>query len=182
MRRIRQLATVTLLLVPLVPLTTAAAQQLSEVAPGARVRLRAPGVVAGRYSGTVLSRTADTLVVARTGGAPVRVPVSSLTSVEVSRGESRLMGAGKGALWGGAIGLGIGFLAAAAGEEDDFDGDSDGEVVIGSALGGAIWGVIIGAIVGSERWDRYDLPTRTSLVLPVQPGRFGLGLRVAVGH
>jgi hypothetical protein len=60
---------------------------------------------------------------------------------------------------------------------------SKAEFVVQAFAGGAIWGAIIGAIVGSERWDRYDLPTRTSLVFPIAPGGgAGLGVRVAVGR
>jgi hypothetical protein len=181
MRPLRPLV-LSLLLAPFLQPVVAQAQPLSEVAPGARVRIRAPGVVAGRYVGTVLSRTPDTLVVAGSSASSVRVPLSSLTSVEVSRGSSRARGAGKGALWGGGIGLGVGFLAAAAGSSDDYDGGSDGELVASGLFGGVVWGVIIGAIVGSERWDRYDLPTRTSLVVPFAPGRRTLGIRIAMGR
>lgn len=183
MGRIRTVVVVALLMLasPLL-LTAVGAQPLSEVAPGARVRIRAPGIVAGRYTGTVLSRTSDTIVVASSAAASVRVPVGSLTSVEVSRGRSRARGAGKGALWGGGIGIGLGVLAAAAGSAEDYGGESDAEVITGSILGGAIWGALIGAIVGSERWERYDLPARTSLRLPAAPGRIAVALAVAIGR
>jgi hypothetical protein len=178
---------VSVLLLASLVLATAGAQPFSELAPGARVRIRAPGIVAGRYTGTVLSRTADTLVVASSAAAVARVPVSSLTSVEVSRGKSRSRGALKGIAWGAPIGLVVGLLAAAALSSDPNYGGleetSKGEFVAQSFAGGAIWGAIIGAIAGSERWDRYDLPTRTSLLFPIIPGGgAGLGVRVAVGH
>ena len=186
MRRVREIA-VSVLLLALLPLATADAQPLSELAPGARVRIRAPGIVAGRYTGTVLSRTADTLVVASSAAASVRAPISSLTSVEVSRGKSRSRGALKGIAWGAPIGLGAGLLTAAALSSDPdyggLDGVSKGEFVGQALVGGAIWGAIIGAIVGSERWDRYDLPARTSLLFPITPGGGArLGARVAVGR
>jgi hypothetical protein len=186
MRRCREIV-VSVLLLGSLPLATVGAQPLSELAPGARVRIRAPGIVAGRYTGTVLSRTADTLVVASSAAAAARVPVSSLTSVEVSRGKSRSRGVLKGIAWGAPIGLVVGLLAAAALSSDpDYGGleeTSKGEFVAQSFAGGAIWGAIIGAIAGSERWDRYDLPTRTSLWRPITPGGGArLGVRVAVGR
>jgi hypothetical protein len=185
MRRFREIVA-SLLLLQSLPLASAGAQPLSELAPGARVRIRAPGIVAGRYTGTVLSRTADTLVVASSAAASARVPVSSLTSVEVSRGKSRSRGAFKGIAWGASIGLGVGLLTAAALSSDPSyggpDGQSKGELVAQALGGGAVWGVIIGAIVGSERWVRYDLPARTSL-FPITPGGGArLGVRVAVGR
>jgi hypothetical protein len=167
-----------LTLVIAVPWSSTPAQPLAEVAPGARVRIQAPGIVAGRYAGTVLARTPDTLVVASAAAGAVRVPIASLTSVEVSRGRSRSLGAMKGAAWGAGIGLAIGLVTA--GVADDQGYGSGGEYVVFNALGGAVWGAIIGAIAGSERWDRYDLSRRTSLVLP-RPGHSpGLGLRVAI--
>ncbi|MEO8563136.1 MAG: hypothetical protein ABI601_13720 [bacterium] len=39
-----------------------------EIQPGARVRITAPGVVAGRYVGTVLTRSGDTLTVGSPNG------------------------------------------------------------------------------------------------------------------
>ena len=174
--RLQSLAASSLLLVLLLS-AVADVQQLPEVAPGARVRIRAPGVVAGSYTGTVLSRSADTLVVAGSAAAAVRVPIASLTQVEVSRGRSRSRGASKGALWGAGIGLAIGVVTM--GIADDANYGSQGEYVAFNAVGGAIWGVIIGAIVGSERWDGYQLPLRASLVRPAGPGD-RIGLRLAL--
>jgi hypothetical protein len=125
MRRCREIV-VSVLLLGSLPLATVGAQPLSELAPGARVRIRAPGIVAGRYTGTVLSRTADTLVVASSAAAAARVPVSSLTSVEVSRGKSRSRGVLKGIAWGAPIGLAVGLLAAASLSSDPDYGGLEG--------------------------------------------------------
>ena len=165
------------------PVASASAQPLSELAPGARVRVQAPGIVAGRYTGTVLSRTADTLVVASSAAAAVRVPIAALTSVEVSRGRSRSRGALKGVAWGAPIGLAVGLLLGAAASGDEFaDGGSRSEFVAASIFSGALWGVIIGAIAGSERWDQYELPRRAALLIPWDPRGGRLGLRVALGR
>ncbi|MBA3671386.1 MAG: hypothetical protein H0W68_05120 [Gemmatimonadaceae bacterium] len=76
--------------------TPAVHAQIGELQPGVRVRLSAPGAVAEGYEGTLISRTADTLVVAGGKVAPVRVPVSAITGLELDRGKSH----GKGALRG----------------------------------------------------------------------------------
>ncbi|MFN2566738.1 MAG: hypothetical protein ABR499_17210, partial [Gemmatimonadaceae bacterium] len=130
MRRLRIVVAGLLVLLPFLPLDAARAQQFSELAPGARVRIQAPGIVAGRYTGTVLSRTTDTLVVASSAAASARVPITALTSVEVSRGRSRSRGALKGIAWGGSIGLGIGLVAAALSESEDYGpGESKAELI-----------------------------------------------------
>ena len=74
--------------------------QLTEVQPGARVRVEAPGIVAGRYVGTVLTRTADTVVVGNPHAVPLRIPFARITAIEISRGKSRTEGAISGIKWG----------------------------------------------------------------------------------
>lgn len=156
----------------------APAGQYAEVLPGARVRIIAPGVVAGRYVGTVLSRPGDTVVVASSGGAQVRVPIPSMTSLEVSRGKSRMAGFTRGIQWGTPIGLGFGLLTMSSVEGTD-QGDGEtwgrGEWAAYSALSGAIWGGIIGAVVGRERWDAYIPQGRVSVV----PHGRGVGVGLA---
>ena len=169
-----------LTLLLMVPWVGAPAQQLAELAPGARVRIEAPGVVAGRYSGTVLSRTPDTVVVASSAASIVRVPVSSLTSEEVSRGKSRSRGAMNGVPWGAGVGLVFGLLTS--GVSGDAGYGSKGEYLAFNVAAGAIWGALIGAIAGAERWDSFHLPRRTSLLLPVAPDRGGLAVRLVVEH
>lgn len=86
-----------------IPVRSAHAQMESLI-PGVRVRIRAPGSVSGRLTGTVLTRTSDSLSIATESGVPLHLPLSRLTAVEVSRGKSRSMGAMKGALWGAGVG------------------------------------------------------------------------------
>lgn len=156
----------------------AAHAQLTEIQPGARVRVRAPGIVAGRYTGTILSRNGDTLRVGSPNSVPVEVPVSRITMLEVSRGSSRSSGAVRGTLWGGAIGLGAGLVVAVTESNTETGGSSDRSVIVGYAtLSGFFYGAIIGAIVGREQWDSYDLPRRVSL--RVHPG--GVGTAIAFG-
>jgi hypothetical protein len=182
---LRSLRSVLLLLVVLAP---GARAQLAEAQPGARMRIQAPGIVAGRYVGTVLSRTADTLVLGSPNATPVRVPISRISSAEVSRGSSRGLGALQGLKWGVPIGLAIGVLAAVSSDNpDDYYcgslpdcGQSDGSykagLIGGGILGGAIWGAGIGALVGRERWERFDVTPRTSF--DVRHGRARLGFSV----
>lgn len=177
-----------LTLLVLVVLAPRARAQLAEAQPGSRVRIQAPGIVAGRYVGTVLSRTADTLVLGSTNAAPVQVPISRITTAEVSRGSSRGLGAVQGLKWGVPIGLAIGVLAAAGSDNPDnvyctgFDncGQSNGafraRVITGSIVGGAIWGAAIGALVGRERWERFDVAPRTSFDIRRDGARLGLAL------
>jgi hypothetical protein len=160
LRRYRAITVIAALLPFALPSANA---QLSELQPGARVRVTAPGIVANRYVGTVLSRSGDTLHLGGPNAAPVSVPLNRITSVEVSRGKSRLHGAGRGILWGAPIGLVIGLASANSLEDCTAFGCSDassgerGAYVLASALGGALWGAGIGALVGRERWEQFDL-------------------------
>lgn len=143
--------------------------QTTELQPGARIRVAAPGIVAGKYAGTLLSRSGDTLQIGGPNTAPLHVPLSGITSLEISRGTSRLRGAGRGILWGAPIGLVIGLASANSLEScSDFGcGDvSSAErsaYVVASIVGGAAWGAGIGALVGRERWEQFALLPRTSL-------------------
>lgn len=183
---LRSLRLTLLLLVALAPTSRA---QLAEVQPGSRVRIQAPGIVAGKYVGTVLSRTADTLVLGSSNAAPVQVPVARITSAEVSRGSSRGLGALQGLKWGVPIGLGLGVIAAAGSSNPDnvycsgFDncGQSDAafraRVITAGVVGGAFWGAAIGALVGRERWERFDVTPRSAFDYRDGRTRFGLAIR-----
>lgn len=146
--------------------------QVSELQPGARVRITAPGIVAGRYAATVLTRSTDTVRVSAPGKAPFDIPVGRITSLEVSRGNSRALGAVRGVLWGGGIGLAVGTIVATTDESSpNYNNLSAAEIIAYSTLSGGFYGAIIGAIVGRERWEAFEMPVRTSL--RVQPGRVG---------
>jgi hypothetical protein len=153
------------------------------VQPGARVRVEAPGIVAGRYVGTVLTRTADTITVGSPTGAPVVVPTSRLTGLEISRGKSRTAGAVRGMMWGVPIGLAAGLISLGAYEDCSSGGgcggaETKGTLVMLTALSGAAWGAAIGAIVGREAWDSYELGPRASI--GVLPHGVTLGMRLSL--
>ncbi|HKP15929.1 MAG TPA: hypothetical protein VJT85_07690, partial [Gemmatimonadaceae bacterium] len=84
-----------------------------------------------------------------------------------SRGKSRSAGALRGIMWGAPIGLGFGILGLGLAEDcvACTDEPSDAEVVGLFTLSGVIWGAGIGAIIGRERWERFQLATRASLLL-----------------
>jgi hypothetical protein len=157
--------------------------QLTEIQPGARVRIAAPGIVAGRYVGTVLTRSADTVELGAPGTSPIKVPIARITSVEVSRGSSRMLGAGRGVMWGAPIGLVIGIVAAAGTDADPYcydycstSGSYKAGIVAGSTVAGALWGAGIGAIVGRERWERFEIAPRTSFDSRSGRARFGFAM------
>jgi hypothetical protein len=171
-------------IVALAGMSTPARAQHSEVQPGARVRVQAPGIVAGRYVGTVLTRTADTVELGAPGTAPLKVPFARITSIEVSRGSSRLLGAGRGIAWGAPIGLVIGVIAAAGTESDPYcfdscstSGSDKAAIVTAGTVGGAFWGAVIGAIVGRERWERFDMTPQSSFNYRDGRTHFGAAVR-----
>jgi hypothetical protein len=144
--------------------------QLTEAQPGARVRVQAPGIVAGRYVGTVLVREPGMIRIGAQNAAPVDVPIDRITSLEISKGSSRLAGAGRGMKWGTAIGLALGVVVASTSSEESrtyWDGGyqkdttSKAEIVVWSVVGGALWGAGIGALFPKEQWERFDLAPRT---------------------
>jgi hypothetical protein len=145
--------------------------QLSEIQPGARVRVQAPGIVAGSFVGTVLQRTADTVRLGAPNALPIDVPVSRISSFEISRGNSRSLGAVVGTLWGAGIGLVLGAITAA----DAYYSDG-GTYIVASTISGGVWGAGIGALVGKERWDAFDLGARSTMTIVPSRGRVGVAI------
>ena len=139
---------------------SSAESQLNNLIPGVRTRLRAPSSINGRVTGTVIGRTADSLSIAMESGVAVRLPLSAITSVDISRGKSRSKGATKGALWGAGVGMLSGLFSDSSTEEDL----SRGEVFVAGVLSGVISGALIGALVQAERWERLEVPVHISLI------------------
>ena len=152
----------------LLALAPSSRAQFAEAQPGARVRVEAPGIVAGRYVGTVLTRDVGMVRLGSPNAQPLDVPIDRITSIEISRGKSRWAGVGRGAVIGTPIGLVSGLLLSATdaeartfNDEGRLDTLSRGEVILGGAFAGAIWGGIIGAFVPKERWERFALAPRS---------------------
>ncbi len=144
----------------LATVASAANAQASTVAPGDRIRLRAPEVVSGRLTGTVLSASRDTLTVSDDGRTRV-VPVSAITQLERSSGRSGGAGARKGLLWGTGIGLGLALLYTGFSDPACAEGTDD---CVSTATGFAVWtglgaavGLVVGAARGSEQWERVPI-------------------------
>lgn len=146
-------------LVLLLAMPTELRAQSTPLAPGHRVRISAPVIRGESFVGTVESLSADTLVV-RSLGARLAVPLSSLETIEVSRGRASRArafawtGAGVGAL----AGLVLGAVGHASCESDStcFFDDPFSELfaaalVVGGA--GAALGYFIGSQVEVERWE-----------------------------
>jgi len=181
--RTRSLSALAQSIVALAGIAVPVRAQQSEVQPGARVRIEAPGIVAGRYVGTVLTRSADTLELGTPKSAPIKVPVARITSLELSRGSSRSLGAVRGLVWGTPIGLVLGVLAAAGTSGDPYCYDNCGTsggykagLILGGTVSGALWGAGIGALVGREHWERFDVTPRTSFDAPQRRTTFGLAM------
>jgi hypothetical protein len=158
--------------------------QYTEAQPGTRVRVEAPGIVAGRFEGTVLSRDNDIVRVGSPNAAPVDVPMNRITSFEISRGRSRWAGVGRGASVGLPIGLVLGLLASTGDAEARTYWDaggrdtlSRGAIIAYGAFAGAFWGGAIGALIPKERWERFDVAPRTGF--DSRSRRLTIGLALA---
>jgi hypothetical protein len=155
------------LLLVLVLHASVVSAQFGEIRPGVRIRVDAPGVVADRLDATVISSTADTLMVASPDMAPLAVPVSRITSLEISRGRSRTKGAIFGAEIGGGIAVAFGLATMGdrcGGCKTSYQPNAVSYVLEGVSVY-AVTGAMIGAIAGRERWESFDLRQRTSIGL-----------------
>ena len=166
------------LVVLLIAFPQFAQAQYAEARPGARVRVEAPGVLASGHVATILARSADSLTLGSPDLAPLTIPVSRITRLELSRGTSRSEGAIRGAEWGAGVGvvLGLAFLPVAHSCRTCSDQSTDASIVTQMVLGSITWGVGIGALVGRERWERFDAGPRVSIA---GNGRIGLSLDLA---
>jgi hypothetical protein len=116
-----------------------------EVQLGSRVRLRTSDVPAG-VEGLVVALDDRVLTIAADKGVPVKVPVTSLTSLQVGSGKKR------NALKGFIIGAAVGLLGYALDDQREESG--------GLWLGSPLLGAGIGALVKTDRW--HDVPVRSS--------------------
>ncbi|HEX2078257.1 MAG TPA: hypothetical protein VHG08_11130 [Longimicrobium sp.] len=130
----------------------AGAQNAVDLRPEQRVRIVAPAAgITQPTVGTVVEMRGDTALLQMTA-SQVAVPVADITSIEWSRGTSRL----GGALIGGVIGGGVGYVAAGARTEvarsNRRELGSDTRLLFAGA--GAAAGVFLGSLIGEERWRR----------------------------
>lgn len=138
-------------------------------------------MAAGRYTGTVLQRTADSLLVGSADAPPFGVALARITRMDVSRGRSASAGAKRGFLIGAAVGLVAGVVGSVALLSEEPEGSVAAlvvpfVVVTEAVLGGAI-GAASGAVVKREVWNGYT-PTETRVGVAMQDGTVRVGLQL----
>jgi hypothetical protein len=127
------------------------AQQEMPVEPGDRVRVSAPGVLAGQVVGTIKELSPDTCVLQVEGRPwPVALPLASVTQLEVSRGHKSKSGIG--ILIGGGVGFLGGYLIGTQTTVCETCGGSESKGKTGLAFG-TILG-LLGAAAGGELGSR----------------------------
>jgi hypothetical protein len=180
MHRALSLVASIMLLASAAPLAAQQSAPEIEIRAGSRVRLDAPGVLGDRMVATVISRTADTLTVASPNAAPIAVPTSRITRLEVSRGDSRSAGVLHGMKWGVPIGIGFGVLGALLSDDCQSCKNPPNRAAIIPAFAGAgaAWGAVIGAIVQHEQWEPFALTPRVSFDPGSQRGTLAFSARL----
>jgi hypothetical protein len=149
--------------------------------PGARIRFLARAATGGYVVGRLIDFRADTIVFERfvpgDAGAkwvPASLPADSIALLQVRIG--RRGNAGRGALIGGAVGLGLGL--ACAGQDAGWFQPAPEECLVSGLVTGAGTGLLIGLLVRSDVWAPTAVPRRADtapgLVAAAFPPRVGL--------
>jgi hypothetical protein len=136
-----------------------AALAAQPVHPGRIVRVDAPSALVERFEGVYLGRSGDTLLFGNDDRGPVRVPSAAIRRFEVSAGPSRLGGAMRGALFGGAILTAMSLVIltdSTVTAELEANGDSKRGLVLEGAVNGAFVGALIGLFVPTRKWLASD--------------------------
>jgi hypothetical protein len=155
------------------PATTA----LSTLTVGSRVRVLSTAVQA-RLDGVVVEMDERALTVAPSGGLPLKVPLGSITQLDVGLG--RRGNARRGLVIGLLAGLALGLAFSVDPGDCGFESDhfcSRGEAIAGGVLTFGGLGAGIGALVKTDRWAPLTMG-------PPRPGitdarRRGVGVAVA---
>jgi hypothetical protein len=147
--------------------------QEPELPAGTRVRVRASGATTP-LTGTVAWRDVTRLAVRRSSGDTAIVPLSALTSVDVSQG--RRSNVFRGARTGALIGTGAGILLGIGAMADnggfiDYGAEAIPLGAIGGAFIGGTAGLLIGAMSSSEQWAPADVR------ITILPGSAGTAVR-----
>ncbi len=153
------------------------------VEPGAVIRAQRTGSDE-RLVGTLVTRTPDTLTIALRSGGVLKLPASSVRTLEVSTGRRRLAPAVKYAAIG-AVGWAV--VAAAVpytpcdparySNCNESNSMSRSEFVATQVAGMAIIAGAVGAIRGTEGWARVEGGSASAFVRPARTGT-ALGFRL----
>jgi len=114
--------------------------------------------------GALSSWTDESLQVARSGVAPISIPLSDVASLEVSRGTKRHTLVGMAA--GAGLGLVVGLVAAnnerepdsMTGSAQEWETATDARIVAFTTVLGTGIGALVGALIKTEKWDRVEGP------------------------
>ncbi len=134
----------------------------------------------------LLSLDADSLTFERfVPGDPARWVPGALATDSVARLQVRVgrrNNAGRGALFGGLIGAGLGVLCAADEDAGEWLHPTAGQCMLAGTVTGVGTGLLIGALTGSDVWAPVPLPSRGREQAPSPPPvtstRSGVGLRI----
>lgn len=152
------------------------------VAPGERVRFRAPGFGEGRQQGTVVQVDANALTIQlKSGAAPVEVPLDAFEHLEVARGKRRHFwtGAGIGFVPGFALGFYAGWGISC--DEQGVPCSAGPALAAGAVLGAgtALAGGLVGLLFESDRWERMPAGRVRVSVMPAPHRGVAVGVSFA---
>ncbi len=155
------------------------AQDIAPLATGQRVRVTAPTISNVPIVGALAHLNADTFLV-ETHGDTSRVPRAAVERLDVSMGQKS--NAGKGALFGGLLGGGIGALALGS-SSLCADLEASGTCALVGAGGGGLAGLLLGALIGStskrDRWESASVDRLRVSFIPREHGRLLLAASVS---
>jgi hypothetical protein len=158
MRFFSIISVVTLLLGLPSPAAAAAQEQTvsspaSTVTSGSRVRVRST-TVQGRIRGVVTDADETVLTIIPEGGGPLKVPVGSITGMDVSLGRHRnwLKGLGIGMAAGVALGFAMPVDPLICHDPTQTYFCSRAEAIVGGTFLFGPIGAGIGALIKSDRW------------------------------
>lgn len=138
------------------------AQEVPALAPGRTVRITSPALVHRTAEGTLVERSATSLLLRPEGSAtPVELAIADVRRVQVATGSHR--GTFRGAFTGLWSGLVLGVIIYGADEADDEIDPDCGELqcfeapfFVAMSLGGAAVGAAVGSLFHVTEWT--ELP------------------------
>ena len=146
------------------------------VAVGERVRVSTES--GATHVGPVIMATSGAIEVQDEEGGRPSVPLSTVTRLEVSRGQRSNLGVGlfAGAGAGALVGLAICADPSVCSVFDD--NDVKGKVIAFSAGVGILAGAIVGHFIKTDRWEEVPLERLSVSLTPQRDGRLMLGFSV----